>query len=83
MLDDLRNSSSFLEDEDEEEEKQQELKTEQPVVRRSPVRRRSRQKTFLGLTAQERFIVSLALLMMVCILGTVVLLITQTISLPF
>ena len=81
MLDDLRNSSSFLDDE--EEDNQPEQKTEQPVARRSPARRRSRQKKFLGLTAQQRFIVSLALFMMVCILGTFVLFITQTISLPF
>jgi hypothetical protein len=81
MLDDLRNSSSFLDD-DEEEEKQPEQKVEQPVAQRPAARRRSRQKKILGLTAQQRFIVSLALFMMVCILGIFVLLITQTISLP-
>jgi hypothetical protein len=74
MLDDLRNSSSFLDDEEEK-------KPEEPLAQRPPIRRRSRQKKFLGLTAQQRFIVSLALFMMVCILGVFVLLITQTITL--
>lgn len=40
-------------------------------------------KQFLGMTAPQRFIVVLMLLIMVCILGTFVLLIFGKVSLPF
>jgi hypothetical protein len=40
-------------------------------------------KQFLGMTAPQRFIVVLMLLVMVCILGTFVLVIFGKIALPF
>jgi len=72
MLDDLRNSSSFIEDE--------------PPVEQEPVQKRvqRRQKeTFLGMTASQRFVISLMLFLMVCVMGTFALLISGSISLPF
>jgi hypothetical protein len=73
MLDDLRNSSSFIDDEPPAEQ--------EPVQRRTPQRRQK--ETFLGMTAQQRFILSLMLFLMVCVMGTFALLITESISLPF
>jgi hypothetical protein len=74
MLDDLRNSSTYIEEE------------EQPVeedygAQRYP--RRQRKETFLGMTAQQRFIISLMLFMMVCVLGTFALVLSGSMVLPF
>ncbi len=73
MLDDLRNSSSFI---DEPEPPEQE-----EVVRQRKVRRRG-QATFLGMTAQQRFILSLMLFFMVCALGVFALIATGSIAIP-
>ncbi len=75
MLDDLRNSSAFI---DEEEPQNEEAK--QTAYRRPS----SRQKdTFLGMTAQQRFILSLMVFFMICILGVFALAISGSIYLPF
>ena len=76
MIDDLRNSSYL----DEEEEATQNLET-QAVVER-PARRR-RKKNFLGMTAQERFVLSLMLFLFVCVLGAFALVLTESVVLPF
>ena len=75
MLDDLRNSS-FL---DEEEESQNQ---ESQEVRERPARRRVK-KTFLGMTAQERFILSLMLFLLVCAFSVLALFVTESMVLPF
>ncbi len=75
MLDDLRNSSAFIDDEEETDEQEEEY------IRQRPARRRS-QETFLGMTAQQRFILSLMMFIMVCALGTLALVITGTVALP-
>ena len=71
MLDDLRNSSAFI---DEEETPEQE---EGAVPQR--VSRRQSKDTFLGMTAQQRFILSLMMFFMVCALGVFALIITGSI----
>lgn len=76
MLDDLRNSaaSSYLEDEPTPE-------THEP----SPEKKKAKKNTdarFLGLTAPQRFIVVLLLMMMTCLLGTFVLILTGKVWLP-
>jgi hypothetical protein len=77
MLDDLRNSSSFIEEEEPEVEQQQ-------VVRRYPtVRRRASSKTFLGMTAPQRFFLSLVLFLMVLMLGLAALIATGSLYLSF
>lgn len=77
MLDDLRSSSSFIDDEEETPAQESE------AVYRRPARRRRKEQPFLGMTAQQRFIVSLMVFMMVCILGVVALVATGSITLPF
>lgn len=42
--------------------------TEAPVA--VPVRKRKRNKNFLGMTAQQRFLISVMLMITVCMLGT-------------
>ncbi len=74
MLDDLRNSASFL---DEEETKPQEEK----VVIPHTIRRKRKQQRVLGLTAQQRFIISLVLFAMVCLLGVIALSVAGRITL--
>ncbi len=74
MLDDLRNSSSFI---DEEETPEQ----EQDAVSASRSRRQSKE-TFLGMTAQQRFNLSLMMFFMVCALGVFALIITGSIAIP-
>ena len=74
MLDDLRNSS--FQDEEEPMEIQDE-----PVVQRRAVRRRSGQ--FMGMTSQQRFVLSLMMFFMICILGALVLVVFERIYLPF
>ncbi len=74
MLDDLRNSSSFI---DEEETPEQ----EQDAVSASRSRRQGKE-TFLGMTAQQRFILSLMMFFMVCALGVFALIITGSIVIP-
>lgn len=72
MLDDLRNSSSFIE--------------EEPPVEEEPQPKRFTQRkkeTFLGMTAPQRFALSLLLFLMVCVIGVFALLFTGSISLPF
>ena len=75
MLDDLRNSSSFLDDEEPQEQ-------EEKVVRR-PVRRHKQEATFLGMTAKQRFVVSLVLFFMVCVLGMFAVVLSGSVALPF
>ena len=74
MLDDLRNSSSFLDDEEPQEQ-------EEKVVRR-PARRQIKEATFLGMTAKQRFVVSLVLFFMVCLLGIIAVLLSGSVALP-
>ncbi|NTW10727.1 MAG: hypothetical protein HGA26_05135 [Chlorobiaceae bacterium] len=65
MLDDLRNSSSFIE--------------EEPPVEEEPQPKRFTQRkkeTFLGMTAQQRFIIAFMMMIAVCVLGVMLLLIT-------
>jgi hypothetical protein len=54
---------------------------EEPAVGFTP-RPRRRRGNFLGMTALQRFIIAVMLLMMTCLLGTFFLLVTQRIVLP-
>lgn len=78
MLDDLRSSSAFIEDEEEEE-----TSLEANTSMRQPRARRQSPGTFLGMTAMQRFIISLMLFMMVFIVGVLALMATGSIYLPF
>jgi len=72
MLDDLSNSSTFIEEEP----------SAQPPVYHRRVRRRKEVK-FLGMTAPQRFILSLMVFLMICLLGVLALLFSGSIALPF
>ena len=74
MLDDLRNSSSFIDEEDTDEQ-------EEAVIQRRPVRQRNKE-TFMGMTAQQRFILSLMMFFMVCMLGSAALILTGSVVIP-
>jgi len=65
MFDNLRDSaeSSFYEEEPNDLYKE-------PVAKPAPKRRRSSNARFLGMTAQQRFLISVMLMFTVCIIGT-------------
>jgi hypothetical protein len=77
MFDNLRDSaeSSFYEEEPNDLYKEP---VAQPAPRRRVVARNGR---FLGMTAQQRFMISVMLLFTVCILGTLALLFLEKMSL--
>ena len=79
MLDDLREDAGELDFFDDEEEAKDEYgyeykKTSAPAPR---------EKLLFGMTAVQRFVIAVMLMMTVCILGTFALLITNKIYLPF
>ncbi len=73
MLDDLRKESANFDFLDEEEESSGYSYNEQD---------QPAQQQFLGMTPVQRFIIATLLLMMVCILGSFFLLVTERIYLP-
>jgi hypothetical protein len=75
MFDNLRDSSFY-----EEEEQNNELYTEsapQPAV----VRRRRKSGRFLGMTAQQRFLLSTMFLFTVCVMGVLAMMVLGRMSL--
>lgn len=83
MLDDLRNSSVFLEDDE-----SQDLFEEEAAFQEQPPAAQARiapqqESLFLGMTAVQRFILSLMLFFMVCLLGAFALVLTGSVALPF
>ena len=70
MLDDLRDDADFIEEDDSEYEYQQAASA-------------GAQTHFLGMTPVQRFVIAFMILMMICILGSFFLLITETVWLPF
>ncbi len=75
MFDNLRDDSSFYEDEPND-LYQEPAAQAQPVVatqRQSPRRRKAR---FMGMTAQQRFLLSVMLLITVCVMGTLAMIVT-------
>jgi hypothetical protein len=71
MLDDLRNTANQTQE--------GETPEMQSLVEEMPV---EEERHFMGMTAPQRFIIVLMLLMMVCVVGVFFLMITQSISLP-
>jgi hypothetical protein len=76
MFDDLRdNDSPFLDEEQ---------KPPAPPANNKPPRRSSKSEIgFLGMTASQRFVLSLLVFFMVCACGAFVLILGGKISLPF
>jgi hypothetical protein len=71
MLDDLRNTANQTQE--------GETPEMQSPVEEMPI---EEERHFMGMTAPQRFIIVLMLLMMVCVVGVFFLMITQSISLP-
>lgn len=71
MLDEFREQANTSELYEESDETFEEIKPYRP------------KKRFLGMTAGQRLLIALLLLFAVCILGTLTLLVTERISLPF
>ena len=72
MLDDLRDDADFIEEDDDQIINQN---------KRAPAAAGS-QTGFLGMTPQQRFVLAVMILLMVCILGSFFLLITGSVALP-
>jgi hypothetical protein len=77
MLDNLRNESSFQPEEEEPQELIQPEKTKKP-----PRPRRSFDQ-LTGTNAKQRLVLAVMLLVMVCLLGVILLVVTGKIVLPF
>ena len=76
MFDNLRDSSFY-----EEEEQNSNLYTE-PASQPAVVRRRRRSSgRFLGMTSQQRFLLSLMFLFMICVMGVLVMMVLGRMSL--
>jgi hypothetical protein len=80
MFDDLRNSSddqsSFFKEDDSDLEP---LLEKKPRQNNLGLKIKFNSKSFLGMNAFQRFFISVLLLMMVCILGTMLLMVTERI----
>ena len=83
MFDNLRESadSSFYEEEPNDLYKEPAPASRKPTSATPKKRRKSNNARFLGMTAQQRFIVSLMLMFTVCIMGTLALFVFGRISL--
>lgn len=83
MFDNLRDSadSSFYEEEPNDLYKEP-TPSSKKTASAAPRNRRSNNVRFLGMTAQQRFLVALMLMFTVCIMGTLALLILGKMSLP-
>lgn len=75
MFDNLRDSSLY-------EEEQDDLsKGPETRAQTVSVRRRSRNARFLGMTAQQRFLLTLMFMIMVCVMGVLVMFVLGRMSL--
>jgi hypothetical protein len=83
MFDNLRDSadSSFYEEEPNDLYKEPVPSGNKPT-RSAFQKRRSNNTRFLGMTAQQRFLVALMLMFTVCIMGTLAMLVLGKMSLP-
>jgi hypothetical protein len=76
MFDNLRDSaeSSFYEEEPNDLYKE-------PIAQPAPKRRRANNARFLGMTAQQRFLISVMVMFTVCIIGTLAMFVLGKMSL--
>lgn len=71
MLDDLRDDADFIEEDD-----------DQLANQNKRASAAGAQPGFLGMTPQQRFVIAVMILLMVCIIGSFFLLITGSVALP-
>ncbi len=74
MFDNLRDDSSFYEDE-QNDLYQEPVAEAQPVAVAAPKRRR-RETRYLGMTAQQRFLLAFMLMITVCVMGVLAMIVT-------
>ncbi len=76
MFDDLRNSATFIEEETPQEP--------EPGGKKAKSKKKSQPRTtFLGMTAPQRFVISIFIFMMVCLVGTFAMVLFEKMYLPF
>lgn len=68
-LRDLSDSSVYDDDQNQDDDLFKDIE-EAAAPAPAPVRKKRRNRNFLGMTAQQRFLISLMLFVMVCMLGT-------------
>ena len=76
MFDNLRDSASSFYEEEQNESRQE--AAAKPVVGR-----RRRNARLLGMTAQQRFLISFMLMIVVCVMGTLAMFVLEKMGLPF
>ena len=72
MFDNLRDLSEIPPEEEQDDlfKDIDDVEVEEPIA--APARRRRKSRNFLGMTAQQRFLISVMLFFTVCLLGTLV-----------
>ncbi len=72
MFDNLRDLSDIPPEEEQDDlfKDIDDVEVEEPIA--APARRRRKSRNFLGMTAQQRFLISVMLFFTVCLLGTLV-----------
>lgn len=83
MFDNLRDAAdSSLYEEEANDLYKEPVSTSSKPAKAAPKKRRGNNARFLGMTAQQRFILSLMLMFSVCIMGTLAMLLLGKMSLP-
>jgi hypothetical protein len=80
MFDNLRDSSFYEDEQNEDLYKEPEVEALPAAPKRRSRRRSSR---FLGMTAQQRFLLSFMVLITVCVMGMLAMFVLDKMSLPF
>lgn len=78
MFDDLRNEAIFIDEEKPPEPEPGDKKSVQKKKKRAEPRSK-----FLGMTAPQRFVISIFIFMMVCLVGTFAMVLFEKMYLPF
>ena len=60
---------------------EQQQQAEAPAAARKPVKKRRKSKQFLGMTAEQRFLISVMLFFIVVLMGTLAMFVTGTMAL--
>jgi hypothetical protein len=76
MFDNLRDDSSFYEDEQNDTYQEPEAQVQAQTVVAAPRGHRRRKTRFMGTTAQQRFLLSVMLLITVCVIGVLAMVVT-------
>jgi len=90
MFDNLRDFSNEYQDDQQndpyrafeaQDGEEQQQQSEAPVVAKKPAKKRRKSKQFLGMTAEQRFLISVMLFFIVLLMGTLAMFVTGTMAL--